>query len=92
MQTKTLLDLRELKKKAHHLKPIVMIGAQGFTEAVLNEIEIALNAHELIKIKINGKDRKARNEIAQSISEKTQATLIQSIGNIVAIYRKRTKK
>jgi RNA-binding protein len=88
MQLKNTYDIRELKKKVHHLKPVVIIGTNGLNDAVLNEIEIALNAHEIIKIKIAGQDRDARNEIAHSICEKTGAILIQIIGNIAAIYRK----
>lgn len=91
MQIKIPSDIRALKKKVHHLNPTIIIGANGLTAAVLSEIEIALNVHELIKIKINGADRGLRNEITNAICEKTGATLIQAIGNIAAIYRKRLK-
>ena len=82
-------DIRELKGKIHHLKPIVIIGNNGLTEAVIQEIDRALNDHELIKIRANVKDGKeALTKITQEICTKTNATLIQTIGHIIAVYRK----
>ncbi len=81
--------LKGLKSRAHNLKPVIWLGQHGLTEAVLNEIEIALNAHELIKIKIPGDDREARKQMILEIQEKMQAQLIQLVGKIVTIYRKK---
>ena len=53
-----------LKAKAHNLKPVVLMGAKGLTQAVIDETEIALLAHELIKIKINGQEKNDRKETA----------------------------
>jgi RNA-binding protein len=80
---------QELKAKAHHLKPVVMIGDKGLTENILTEVDIALTSHELIKVKINGADRDQRNAIAEEISEKSEACLVQMIGRILVLYRKR---
>ena len=52
---------KELKKRAYALKPIIMIGKNGLTNAVINEIDIALNAHELIKVRAKGSDKYERN-------------------------------
>ena len=77
-----------LKAKAHHLSPVVLLGAKGLTPAVLEETNIALDAHELIKVKILGSEKSARMAIATEISSELQAELIQLIGNIAIFYRK----
>ena len=82
--------LKALKARAHNLKPVIWLGQHGLTEAVLAEIDLALNAHELIKIKIPGDDREARKQMILDIQAKMQAQLIQLVGKIVTIYRKKT--
>ncbi len=81
--------LKTLKSRAHNLKPVIWLGQQGLTDAVLNEIDIALNAHELIKVKIPGDDREARKQLILAIQEKMQTELIQLVGKIVTFYRKK---
>lgn len=78
---------RELKQQAHHLHPVIIMGQHGLTPAVIAETEIALNAHELIKVKINGQDRDERKEITTALCEATHSELVQSIGNMAIIYR-----
>lgn len=80
-----------LKARAHALKPVVLIGNQGLTPAVLNEIERALHDHELIKIRIAGNDRDERKQALVAICEQTQADLVQHIGNIGVFFRAREK-
>jgi RNA-binding protein len=80
-------DKKILKAKAHTLKPVVTVGAKGLTENVLQEIEIALNAHELIKIKLAGQDRTERPEVIQEIVSHSQSEIIQTIGAVAVIYR-----
>ena len=63
-----------------------MIGQSGLTEAVLAEVESALDTHELIKVKIRA-EREARKEISEKICADTKAELVQSIGQIIVIYR-----
>lgn len=79
---------RALKAKAHHLKPVILLGAKGLTEAVIAETNIALLAHELIKVKINGAEKEDRIEMAHELSEQLQAELVQMIGHTVILYRK----
>lgn len=79
---------QELKAKAHKLKPVVLIGNQGFTDAVKKEINRALNDHELIKVRIQGQDRDARRELLAEICQSNQAEPVQLIGNVGIIYRK----
>lgn len=81
-------DKKKFRAKAHSLKPVIMIGQSGLTEAVLSEIELALDNHELIKIKIQSDDRDLRSQISAEICSKTEAEFIQSIGKIIVIYRK----
>jgi RNA-binding protein len=79
-------DKKKLRAEAHTLKPVVMIGQSGLTAAVLAEIELALNSHELIKVKIRA-ERDERKLISEKICTDTGAELIQTIGQIAVIYR-----
>lgn len=79
-------EIRKLRAAAHNLNPVVMIGQAGLTAAVLAEIEGALNAHELIKVKIRA-EKEERMQISQQICNDTGAELIQNIGQIAVIYR-----
>ena len=80
---------QSLKAQAHHLKPVVLLGAKGLTEPVIAETNIALQAHELIKIKINGMEKEERQETVNLLCEQLPAELVQLIGNTAVIYRKK---
>jgi RNA-binding protein len=84
-------EKKKLKAQAHPLNPVVMIGQSGLTEAVLKEINLALDTHELIKVKIRA-ERDDRTAISEQICSETQAELIQSIGQIAVFYRLNPKK
>lgn len=79
---------QSLKAKAHHLKPVVILGSKGLTDPVVAETDIALIAHELIKVKINGAEKENRVVMAKELCQQLGATLIQMIGNTLVIYRK----
>ena len=79
-------DKKKLRAEAHTLKPVVMIGQSGLTAAVLAEIELALDSHELIKVKVRA-ERDDRKLISEKICTDTGAELIQTIGQIAVIYR-----
>jgi RNA-binding protein len=79
---------RELKAKAHHLKPVILLGSKGLTSAVMNETDIALKAHELIKVKIHGAERAERQGIVDELCQTVQADCVQLIGCTAIIYRK----
>ncbi|AEG01665.1 ribosome assembly RNA-binding protein YhbY [Methylomonas methanica] len=85
------IEKKKLKAQAHPLKPVVMIGQSGLTPAVLKEINVALDAHELIKVKIRA-ERDERTVISEQICTETQAELVQSVGQVAVIYRKNPKK
>lgn len=76
-----------LKGLAHKLKPVVLMGANGLTEAVLAEIEIALDAHELIKVKVATEDRETKVLIVDAIVRETGAEKVQVIGSMLVLYR-----
>jgi RNA-binding protein len=80
-------QIQHLKGLAHSLKPVVLLGNNGLTEAVVAEIDYALNHHELIKIKVPTDDREVRVQIIEAIVRETQATKVQVIGKTLAIYR-----
>lgn len=87
LNTKQIAHLRGL---AHSLSPVVMIGNQGLTENVIKEIELNLNAHELIKVQVAGDDREARKAIYTEICNKTQAVAVHHIGKQLVFYRPST--
>jgi len=89
MTTLTAAQRRELKARAHHLRPVVMVGDAGLTPSVLHEIDINLKSHELIKIRVFGDDRATRAGLIDDISTRLDAALVQHIGKILVIYRQR---
>lgn len=77
----------ELRAQAHALNPVVMIGADGLTPAVLKEITRSVSAHELIKIRVAGDDREARAAMFEHICDTLGAAPVQHIGKLLVIYR-----
>lgn len=80
-------QIQHLKGLAHSLKPIVLLGSNGLTEAVVAEIDYALEHHELIKVKIPTEDRETKTLIVEAICRETKATKVQVIGKTLIIYR-----
>ena len=78
----------QLKARAHSLKPVVLLGSKGLTQAVMDEIEQMLLVSELIKIKLSGVERDERKNVVQTICQSLNAEFIQVIGQIATIYRK----
>lgn len=85
----TSAERKTLKAKAHKLEPVIQIGAKGLTDEVVAELERALSAHELIKVRAGSLDRVARDRVFSSIREKTGAEAVQQVGKVFVIYRKR---
>ena len=83
---------RDLRARAHHLHPVVMIGEAGLTPAVLHEIDVALKSHELIKIRVLGDDRARRGALVGEIGSALDAAEIQSIGKMIVLYRPRPEE
>jgi RNA-binding protein len=75
-----------LRAQAHHLKPLVIIGAKGLTTQLVSSVDSTLKDHELIKVKF-GDFKETKKEISQEIADKTKSELIGLIGNIAIFYR-----
>jgi RNA-binding protein len=80
------------RAEAHHLSPVVMIGSDGLTPAVKKETEAALNAHGLIKVRVLGDDREAREAIYLQLCEDLSAAPIQHIGKLLVLWRPMPRK
>lgn len=80
------------RSKAHHLDPVVMISSNGLTDSVLKEIDVNLNAHGLIKIRVFSDDKDERLLLSQTICKKLHAAPIQRIGKLLVIYRPKQEK
>ncbi|SAL05364.1 CRS1/YhbY domain-contain protein [Caballeronia calidae] len=77
----------DLRSQAHALKPVVLVGAEGLTDAVLKEINVHLEAHQLIKVRVFGDERDARVGIYDEICDRLNAAPIQHIGKLLVIWR-----
>ena len=85
-------DRRALRADAHHLDPVVMIGGDGLTPAVLKEADSALKAHGLIKVRVLGDDRTAREAIYAQLCDQLNAAPIQHIGKLLVLWRHMPEK
>jgi RNA-binding protein len=83
---------RHLRGLAHDLKPVVMVGDSGLTDGVVRETERALHDHELIKIKVRAADRDARDALIADLATRTTSELVNRIGHVAVLYRKRPDK
>jgi len=79
---------RYLRGLAHSLKPIVMIGNKGISEALLAEFSLALDHHELVKVRLAGEDRDARAAQIEQLARARDVELVQSIGKVACFYRR----
>ena len=83
---------KNLKTRAHHLKPVIQVGTQGLTANVLAAIDEALLTHELIKIKLPAGEKEQRQEFSEAICLAMKAEKIQTIGRVLIIYRKKPEE
>ncbi len=80
---------RALRATAHHLHPVVSISHNGLTESVLKEINLSLNAHELIKVKLHGVERDDRDALLEQLCSTLDCASVQEIGNILVLWREK---
>jgi RNA-binding protein len=78
---------KHLRGLAHARDPIVMIGQSGLSPAITRELDIALGAHELVKVKVRVGDRELRDQILEELAKGTVSSLVQRIGNVGVFYR-----
>jgi putative YhbY family RNA-binding protein len=80
-------QVREKRAAAHHLSPVVLIGGDGLTEAIVREVDAALAAHGLIKIRVFSDDRAFRSSTLADLAQKLDAAPVQHIGKLLVLWR-----
>ena len=88
----TARERAHLKARAHALEPVVQAGSSGVTDALVAEVDRALTAHELIKVKVNAVDRAERFAIGDEICTRTDAAAVHRVGKVVILWRPRPKE
>ena len=83
---------KHLRGLAHALKPVVFIGKAGTSDAVAAEVVQALKDHELIKVRVTGMEREARDEALESLATRTGSELVGRIGHVATLYRRNPEK
>ena len=82
---------RHLRQIAHSLKPVVIVGDAGVTEGLVRELDLSLEHHELLKVRVNAEDRDSRQALIEALCEKTRSTLVQRVGHVAVLYRRAEK-
>lgn len=85
--TLTSRERTHLKARAHALEPVVHIGHAGVTDAVLAEVDRALTAHELIKVRAGGQERDERAAVLETLVARTGAAVVQTVGKVMVLWR-----
>ena len=91
------MELSESQKKflrglGHQLKPVIMIGDAGLTDAVIDEFASTIAHHELVKVRVRAGDRNLRDDIIRQLCDKGSASLVTRIGNVALVYRRNDEK
>lgn len=87
MPTLAKQQLQHLRQLAHDVKPVIIIGNKGLTQNVMEEIKLALEHHELIKVRVNAGDRDTRVEMIEQIKNECDAEIVITVGHIVGLYK-----
>ena len=80
-------ERKEIRAQAHHLEPVVRIGGEGLTPAVVKETDAALKAHGLIKVRVFSDERDTREAMLAELCDKLDAAPIQHIGKLLILWR-----
>ena len=88
----TAAERRAHRADAHHLDPVVHIGTDGLTPAVLKEVDAALNAHGLIKVRVFNDERSEREAMYLRVAEELAAAPVQHIGKLLVLWRPMPEK
>jgi RNA-binding protein len=88
----TPAERKILKARAHPLEPVVIIGGKGLTDEVVKEVDRALAAHEIIKVRAPSLDRDACEEAFKALCERTGAYPVQAVGKVFVLYRKKNEQ
>ena len=87
----TARERAHLKARAHGLEPVVQTGSSGVTDTLVAEVDRALSAHELIKVKVNAADRADRAAVGDEIAARTGAAAVHRVGKVVILWRPRAE-
>ncbi len=82
---------RHLRKLAHALKPVIIVGGGGVTAGLLQELDSTLEHHELLKVRVNAIDRDARRALIEQLCSASRSEAVQLIGHIAVLYRRADK-
>ena len=80
-------ERRALRADAHHLDPVVLVGGDGLTDAVVREVDAALTAHGLIKVRVFADERPVREEVLDALTQRLSAAPVQHIGKLLVLWR-----
>lgn len=80
-------ERKQRRAEAHHLDPVVMVGAAGLTDTVRAEIDAALRAHGLVKVRVGIESRNARDDLLETLAETLDAAAVQHIGKLLVLWR-----
>lgn len=83
----TARERAHLKARAHALEPVVTVGTAGMTPQVVAEVDRALLAHELIKVRVGGGDRAEREDLGDRLAAATDAAIVHRVGKVVILWR-----
>jgi RNA-binding protein len=85
-------ERQKLKARAHALEPVVHVGQAGVTDQVARELDRALTAHELIKVKVSAPDREAREALCDDVLTRADAAQVQRVGKVLVLWRPRPEE
>ena len=88
----TQSQTKYLRGYSHGLKPLIMVGAKGITDSLIEELRNTLAHHELVKIKIASDNREERAQIIKTLQETTGADLVQTLGKICVLFQQKPKE
>ena len=86
----TNAQTRFLRGQAHGLKAMLQVGGKGISDALVDEVALALEHHELVKVKVAAEDRERRDALVADLVRRTDAALVQRIGHVAILYRPST--
>src|SRR5262249_10319154 len=83
---------KHLRGLGHSLKPIILVGQAGATDAVIAEAARALHDHELVKVRVSGMERDTRDETIEALATRTQSELVGRIGHTALLFRRNPER
>jgi len=83
----TNAQTRFLRGQAHGLKAMLQVGGKGISDALVDEVALALEHHELVKVKVAAEDREVRDALVADLARRADAALVQRIGHVAILYR-----